>query len=81
MNRYPIRVAGRRGSTMRMLLGGDTAGPDRGVSREQVLQQAQAIRRASRARIASGPVVAVAPVAPAARVGWDEFIRSVTEIS
>ena len=81
MNRYPIRVAGRPGSYMRMMLGDGAAGPDRGVSREQVAAQTLAIRNATRARIAAGPVEAVAPVAPAARVDWDELIRSVTEIN
>jgi hypothetical protein len=83
MNKYPIQVAGRRGNIMRSLLGDGAAGPDRGVSREQVLERAQAIRNATRARIAAGPVESVAPVEAAARksVDCDELIRSVTEIS
>jgi hypothetical protein len=83
MNKYPIRVAGHRGSIMRTLLGGDTAGPDPGVSQEQVLEQTQAIPNATCARIAAGPIQAVAPVDAAARksVDWAELLRSVTEIS
>jgi hypothetical protein len=81
MNKYPIQVARHRGNIMRPLLGGEAAGPDRGVSREQVAAQTLAIRNATRARIATGPIQAVAPVAPAAHVDWAELIRSVTEIS
>jgi hypothetical protein len=46
-----------------------------------VLQQTRSIRNATRAWIAAGPIQAVAPIAPAGRVGWDDLIRSVTEIS
>jgi hypothetical protein len=66
---------------MRTLLGGDTAEPDRGVSQQQVLQQTLAIRSATCARIAAGPIQAIAPVDPAARVDWDELIKSAMEIS